>query len=163
MVPIHHILTVLPLAMSPLTAASSIPPTTQCKATPSSSAWPSHAQWSTLNQTLGGSLMTPRPPAAVCHHDQPEYDPKKCAVVQQEWSMYDFHAANPISVMWDNWANDTCLPVSNVTCSAKGYPSYVVNARCATEVRTAVLFGKSPDFKVSGQNSFKLTSTSCQA
>lgn len=113
-----------------------------CKAHPGTSAWPSASTWAALNRTLDGRLLQPPPPGAVCHPGQPTYNASQCANVAEEWKTYEFHAANPISVMWDKFDNYTCLPEKNVTCSPAGYPAYVVNASCAEHVKIGVDFGK---------------------
>lgn len=112
-----------------------------CKAHPGTSSWPSASTWAALNKTLDGRLLQPAPPGAVCHPDQPTYNASQCANVAEEWKTYDFHAANPISVMWDQYDNFTCLPDMNTTCSPAGYPAYVVNASTAEHVKIGIDFG----------------------
>lgn len=121
---------------------TSIPGT--CKSYPGTPSWPSAATWAALNQTLDGRLLQPPPPGAVCHPGQPTYNASQCANVTEEWKTYDFHAANPISVMWDKFDNFTCLPEQNTTCSPAGYPAYVVNASCAEHVKIGIDFGNFP-------------------
>ena len=115
----------------------------QCKAFPGSSSWPSPKKWMALNETLGGQLIKPVPPGGVCHRDAPNYDKAECPSVQKGWETYDFHAADPVSSMWDNWSNYTCLPdLPNATCTGNGYPSYVINATTPKHVQQGVNFGK---------------------
>ena len=121
-----------------------------CKATPSSSSWPSHQKWNALNTALDGRLITPTPPGAVCHPDQPSYNTEQCTRISQAWTSYDFHVKDPVSVMWDNVANYTCLPNSKLPCSDQGYPAFVVNATTAKHVKLAVDFGEpAPQFSAS--------------
>lgn len=68
-----------------------------CKATPGSPAWPSEAAWAEFNQSVGGRLLQPAPPGAVCHPGQSTYDAEQCAVVTTAWRTYDFHSNDPIS------------------------------------------------------------------
>lgn len=112
-----------------------------CKAHPGTAFWPSTGTWAALNQTLDGRLLQPPPPGAVCHPDQPTYNASQCANVAEEWKTYEFHAENPISVMWDQYDNSTCLPEMNTTCSPAGYPAYVVNASSAEHVKISIDFG----------------------
>ncbi|KAH7232093.1 hypothetical protein B0J15DRAFT_539316 [Fusarium solani] len=63
----------------------------------------SHQTWSRLNESLAGRLLAPPPPGAVCHPGWPTYDRDTCPQVQKNWSVYEFHADNPISVMWDHY------------------------------------------------------------
>ena len=48
---------------------------------------------------------------------------------------------DPVSTLWNNWNNDTCLPDPKLPCSDDGYPSLVVNATTARHVQLAVDFG----------------------
>lgn len=118
------------------------PPPESCKAYPGTSSWPSAHTWAALNQTLNGRLLQPSPPGAVCHPGQSTYNTGQCSQVAEEWKTYDFHAGNPISVMWDKFSNFTCLPDKNTLCSPAGYPAYVVNASTAEHVKIGVDFGK---------------------
>ncbi|GJN81772.1 hypothetical protein PLIIFM63780_005307 [Purpureocillium lilacinum] len=123
-------------------ASASCPGTNSCKAAPGSRAWPSPGAWNALNSTVGGRLLAPAPPGAVCHPDQPTYNPEQCPAAQRGWSSYDWHAADPVSMMMDQFANDTCLPNAQYPCSGKGYPNYVVNATTASHVKAAVDFAR---------------------
>lgn len=68
-----------------------------CKASPGSAAWPSERAWAELDQSLGGRLLRPPPPGAVCHPGQPTFDAEQCTVVTAAWHTYDFHSNDPIS------------------------------------------------------------------
>lgn len=147
----HTIISLLPsLALAgalPRTSSSS-----SCKAFPGSPSWPSADLWTQLNDTVSGRLLHPALPGGVCHKGQPNYDAEQCEAVGADgevgkglWSSYDWHAADPLSVEWDNWANWTCLPRTDVPCSRAGYPAYVVNASSAEHVAAAVNFGMSSD------------------
>lgn len=87
-------------------------------------------------------MLQPTPPAAVCHTGWPNYDPSACSDVKSNWSVYEYHCENPISVMWDQFTNDTCLPNEDFPCSASGYPAYVVNATTPEHVKLGIDFGK---------------------
>lgn len=112
-----------------------------CKAYPGTTEWPSSASWQHLNKTLDGRLLSPTPPAAVCHFDQPSYNADQCLTVQKDWTVWDFHTNNPVSVVWDQFANDTCLPDPEAPCSPRGYPPFVVNARTPEHIKLGVDFG----------------------
>ncbi|UNI22232.1 hypothetical protein JDV02_008139 [Purpureocillium takamizusanense] len=116
--------------------------TSSCKAAPGSRAWPSLGEWQALNASAGGRLLSPAPPGAPCHPDQPGYSAEACAAAQRGWRLYDWHAADPVSMMLDQFANYTCLPQERYPCSGQGYPSYVVNATEATHVKAAVDFAR---------------------
>ncbi len=112
-----------------------------CKAVPGSTDWPSPEIWGTLNETTGGRLLQPTPPGAVCHKTQPSYNAAKCIDVQNNWPNELFHTNDPISVEWNNWTNDTCIPVPSLDCSSVGYPVYVINATTPQHVKAGVDFG----------------------
>ncbi|KAI8255946.1 hypothetical protein K4K58_005278 [Colletotrichum sp. SAR11_239] len=98
--------------------------------------------WAALNESLGGRLLQPAAPGAVCHPGEPTYDAGRCAAVQAGWSRFDFHKADPVSVMWDNWSNDTCLPDAAYLCRADGYSAFVVNATTPEHVKFGVDFAR---------------------
>jgi hypothetical protein len=114
----------------------------ECKATPSNSSWPSTDVWAAFNSSLGGQLIQPTPPGAVCHADQADYNATACVNVQTEWETYPFHRADPVSSAWNNYNNDTCLPDPTYSCSGEGYPLYVVNATTEEHVVLGVQFAR---------------------
>ncbi|OCL06355.1 FAD-binding domain-containing protein [Glonium stellatum] len=113
-----------------------------CKFTPASPGWPSIADWNALNSSLSGRLLRPLPPGAVCHLSEPDFNVTVCATVAEEWLTNSFHVNNPISSEWNNWNNDSCLPVSTDPCSGEGYPVYVINATSAEHVKLGVDFAR---------------------
>lgn len=113
-----------------------------CRSIPGDPSWPSPREWASLNKTLDGRLLQPPPPAAVCHPEQPSYDPRKCSNVVEQWKKYEYHVENPISVMSSPFANDACLPDPSLPCSSKGYPVFVVNATSSQHVKLGIDFGK---------------------
>ncbi len=112
-----------------------------CKAVPGTPAWPSADAWARFNESLAGGLLQPPPPGAVCHPGQATYDQAACPAVQAAWSTYEFHQASPISMDWNQWTNDSCLPLPGAPCSGQGYPLFVVNATTPRHVQLAVQFG----------------------
>lgn len=114
----------------------------QCRPVPGDPDWPSPDKWAALNRTVSGHLIAPVPPAAPCHADQPNYDPATCANLKQAFTTFDYYNTIPVGSQVPAWDNDTCLPVETAPCSAKGYPSYVINATTAADVKAGVDFGK---------------------
>lgn len=112
-----------------------------CKNVPGDAGWPSEAKWAALNSSIDGRLLRPPPPAAVCHPDQPTYDAAACADIQKAWLTHGFHVSNPISNMWNQWNNDSCLPDAKSPCSGRGYPVYVIDASTKERVKAGVDFG----------------------
>ncbi|KAL7948118.1 FAD-binding domain-containing protein [Trichoderma barbatum] len=128
------------------------PHTESCKAHPGTSSWPSSHAWAALNQTLNGRLLRPLPPGAVCHPGQPTFNETQCSKVADEWKTYEFHAGNPVSVMWDRFDNYTCLPEENTPCSPAGYPAYVVNASNAEHVKFGIDFARKHNVRLNVKN-----------
>ncbi|KAI1809726.1 FAD-binding domain-containing protein [Poronia punctata] len=125
-----------------------ISPDDGCKAFPGTDSWPSRETWSRLNQTLGGKLLAPTPPAAACHKEQATFDLNLCASIGKEWTDDAFHTENPISSMWQQYNNDTCLPSQDTPCSPTGYPAYVVDARSASDVKKGIDFAREHNIRV---------------
>lgn len=117
-------------------------PTPKCKAIPGTRSWPPEASWARLNESTGGRLLQPAPPGAVCHSGQPTFDAAKCTAVNASWTQYEFHARDPVSVDWNQWTNDSCLPWDGYPCSREGYPVLVVNASAPAHVKAAVDFAR---------------------
>lgn len=68
-------------------------PPPRCKVIPGDREWPSPASWNVLKAAVGGRLINPIPPAAVCHEEfegKQTYDAAKCQEVTTEWSGQDF-------------------------------------------------------------------------
>jgi hypothetical protein len=113
-----------------------------CRTIPTDAKWPSLDAWQKLNASIDGRLLRPTPLGAYCHPDQPVYNADKCKQVQAAWSDEFIHTGDPVSVIWNNWNNDTCLPDPKAPCSGDGYPYYVVNATNANHVKAGIDFGK---------------------
>lgn len=79
--PFWTILALLPIAQ--LGTAS--PAQRSCKVVPESPNWPSDADWATLNKAVGGRLLKPAPPAAVCHRGWPTYRTAACSDLNGGW------------------------------------------------------------------------------
>ncbi|PHH93046.1 hypothetical protein CDD83_1748 [Cordyceps sp. RAO-2017] len=114
----------------------------ECKAFPGSRAWPSRSVWQGLNEKLGGRLLAPPPPGAVCHPGQATYNPDQCPNVQRLWPTFEFHAQNPVSIVWNQWNNFSCLPDPKAPCDGRRYPPYVVDASSAKHVKLGVDFAR---------------------
>ncbi|QBZ65924.1 hypothetical protein PoMZ_12891 [Pyricularia oryzae] len=121
----------------------------RCKAVPGAHEWPSEEQWQALNASLGGQLIRPTPPGAVCHPDQPSYNAERCAAVQTGgWQGFALHVNDPVSMMSNTWTNDSCLPDPSLPCSGSGYPVYVVNASAVEHVQLGVKFAKKHNIRL---------------
>jgi hypothetical protein len=130
------------LQLLALTDAGQSSPTPSCKASLGSPDWPSASAWAALNHSVAGRLLQPPPPGAVCHPGQVTYNAQTCPAVMEAWPTIFFHEDNPVSVAWNNWSNDSCLPYPDTPCSGEGYPVYVVNATCKEDVKEGVDFAR---------------------
>ncbi|PKS09465.1 hypothetical protein jhhlp_004081 [Lomentospora prolificans] len=113
-----------------------------CKVIPGDANWPSQASWARFNESIGGGLLQPAPPGAVCHQGFRTYDPDQCPAVVSGWATYHFHAEHPTSSQWNQFSNDSCLPDPSNPCDASGYPTFVVNATETEHVQAAVNFAR---------------------
>ncbi|KXJ94189.1 hypothetical protein Micbo1qcDRAFT_187915 [Microdochium bolleyi] len=134
-------------------ATATGPPRDHCKAYPGDRSWPSDAAWAALNGTSGGRLIRPVPPGAVCHRPAgggggTGPGAAQCAAVAAQWRTQLFHAADPVSPMWNHFANDTCLPDPDAPCSPAGYPAYVLNADSAAVVKLGVDFARKHNIRL---------------
>lgn len=141
------------LALCALTLTSASCPSKDCKAFPGSPDWPSDSEWTRLNNDIDGQLLNPELPGGVCHEGQPNYDGDQCSVIAEAWTTFEFHVADPFSLMMNQFSNFTCLPDPQFHCSGQGYPSYVANVTTAKHVKAAVDFGKHTSPKDTGQHS----------
>ncbi|KAE9983863.1 hypothetical protein BLS_003521 [Venturia inaequalis] len=138
------ILTLFPIAQ----LGNASPAQSSCKAVPGNPDWPSDADWTTLNKALGGRLLKPAPPAAVCHRGWSTYSAAACSDLNQGWKNSDWHAANPTSSMWQNYNNYSCPPEPNAPCTNAGYPVYVVAAKTVDDVKAAVDFARTRNIRL---------------
>jgi hypothetical protein len=157
---LHHLI----LFLVPSVLGGLVPKT--CKAYPGSSDWPSHKAWSRLNDTLDGRLFAPVPPGAVCHKGWPSYDKDTCPEVAEAWKHYDLHTQDPVSLIYDQYSNWTCLPDESYPCSGTGYPAYVINVTEAEDIKIGVDFGKyfmiQQELLLTNGSSEKQRQTRCQ-
>lgn len=113
-----------------------------CRAAPGSPDWPAPNIWAQLNETTAGQLIKPVPAAMVCQASLPDFDAGQCYTTSWQWADEYFHSRDPVSVNWNNWSNDTCLPDPLFPCSGDGYPAYVINATTPDHVKAGIEFGE---------------------
>ncbi|KAK8074893.1 FAD binding domain-containing protein, partial [Apiospora hydei] len=119
-----------------------------CKAAPGFPGWPTDEEWANYNKSVGGRLIQPSPPGAMCHLGQPTFDPCRCSKVAAGWRTSEFHQDDPVSSMVNQYANDTCLPLPEYPCSSAGYPAFVVNATTAEHIKTSLIFAREHNIRV---------------
>jgi hypothetical protein len=122
----------------------------RCKAFPGDASWPGEEEWSRLNETLGGALLNPLPPASVCYRTSPNYNTDACAFLVHNASQTTFYLDDPLSIA-NYWSQgNTCLPSLAPTgiCARGGYPVYVVNATSVAHVQAAVNFARDKNVRL---------------
>ncbi|KAH8879714.1 FAD binding domain protein [Thozetella sp. PMI_491] len=125
-----------------------------CKVTPSDALWPSAAEWSGLNCSIGGVLLATQPVGASCYADNSFRSPYSCDDVNTNWAYSAFHAATPESIDYPFFANNTCVPPSatgydaDKLCTLGGLPAYVVNATSEQQIATAVRWADQRNIRI---------------
>jgi hypothetical protein len=133
-----------PTAENASSAATGIPKGT-CKWVPGQEGWPKDADWAELNRQVQGRLSKPTPPAAPCHRELGGSG--NCQSVRDGFGDSAWHARNPVSNMWQNYNNYSCMP-NGGECTTVGYPVYVVAARSASDVKAAVDFARTKNIRL---------------
>jgi hypothetical protein len=129
-------------AVPPGSATTGIP-AGSCKWVPSQSGWPTDAEWNALGQAVKGRLLRPVPPAAACHG----IGDGSCDSVKLGFRDSTWHANNPVSNMWQNYNNYSCMP-TGTSCTGTGYPVYVVEAQEASDVKAAIDFAREKNVRL---------------
>ncbi len=128
------------LSLSVLSFDQAVSSTQYCKPVPGGTRWPSLADWTALNETVGGRLIAPTPPGAVCQPSSAAFNNESCAeLLSTGWASSAWHATDAVSA---DYNDDTCLPSALAPCSGNGYPTYVVNATKGSDVQAAVRFAQ---------------------
>jgi hypothetical protein len=121
-----------------------------CKAFPDSIDWPSEDEWSKLNTSLGGALLKPLPPGAVCYNNTAVYNPTQCLNLLFKGFTSRFYIDDPLTVLTTWTQGDTCdvtfLPQGQ--CTQGGFPTYVVNATTVKQVQAGVNFARNKNIRL---------------
>lgn len=122
----------------------------RCKVFPGDATWPSQEEWNRLNTSLGGVLLNPLPPAAVCYRTSPVFDTAKCDFLLANASRTTFYLDDPVTILTQWPQGNTCLASRNPTgnCTQGGFPVYVVNATSVKHVQAAVNFARNTNVRL---------------
>lgn len=126
----------------------------RCKANPLDASWPRHSQWTALNESIDGALLSTSPVAASCWDDTSYSSPYSCHTVEANWTSSIFHAAQPESIGAWIFANDSCVPPDTSGsstaqgCRLGGLPSYIINATTESQVGTALKWASNRNVRV---------------
>ncbi|EYB23020.1 hypothetical protein FG05_13840 [Fusarium graminearum] len=130
-----------------LATGSSAAAKESCKCFPGDSCWPSDAEWSRLNSTVGGRLVATVPLGSPCH--DPTYNAEECKNLQSEWHYSSVHTQSSSSMMAPLFANQSCDPFQprDKPCTLGNYIRYAVNVTSAEDVTTAVKFAQKKNIR----------------
>ncbi|KAK8085333.1 hypothetical protein PG997_006604 [Apiospora hydei] len=100
----------------------------RCRAFPGEPSWPPEEEWNKLNESLGGTLLAPHPPGAVCYSTSQYYDQGSCNGILTGARSSRFYIDDPVSgfTVWTE--GRTCLVANNTqgNCTQGGFPVYVI-------------------------------------
>jgi len=115
----------------------------RCKIAPGDRGWPSGSEWHKFNETLGGALLKPVPPAAACYAG-PYRDAEQCNFLLTQARSTRFYSDDPLTVLTDWPQGNTCQASSAPAgaCTQGGFPAYVVNATTVRHIQLAVNFAR---------------------
>ncbi|KAI1869216.1 uncharacterized protein JN550_005846 [Neoarthrinium moseri] len=126
----------------------------QCKVFPESPDWPLDDEWVKLNNTLGGALLKPAPPGAVCYNSSSYYNSDQCTYIVRNAANSRFYINDPLTVL-TAWAQGNTCPATLTTqgvCTQGGFPTYVVNATTVKQVQIAVNFARNRNIRLVVKN-----------
>lgn len=99
-----------------------------CRAFPGETSWPPEEEWEKLNGSLGGALLQPSPPGAVCYNNSESYDQAACNRILSTARSSRFYIDDPVTGL-TSWTQGRTCPVANNprgNCTQGGFPAYVV-------------------------------------
>lgn len=157
-----------PVVLKPLLTA---------RQTPNTPCFPKDDDWKALNSSVNGALIKTIPLASVCYQDSPfdDFNDTLCKEVASQWTNSSLHAADPASIDYPIWANDSCNPIyangtsitgdpnaGNKGCSlggggggrgfGGGYAYYSVNVSSAEQVSAALKWAGQKGVRVTIKN-----------
>ncbi|KAF9291710.1 hypothetical protein BGZ68_002734 [Mortierella alpina] len=142
-------------ALIPLSLAEEIPNPTipsrrSCRCLPSQPCWPSEAAWSSLNQAVGGRLVTTKPAAFSCH--DPHYDSTACHQIEKGYFDVLWRQEQPGAMQRANWevfGSRGCQGLNRTTpCFQGAVPLYSVNVTNVEDIQTAVRFASQHNIRL---------------
>lgn len=131
--------------------------TNHCRCRPSDPCWPTTDQWSALNSSINGNLVSVRPVADACH--RPGFNLNQCDAVLANNNNSLFRSEQPGAVQWTNWEawpkrNESCYPeVSQYTPCGQGRISlYSAVVESAEDIQEAVRFASRYNVRLAIKN-----------
>lgn len=119
-----------------------------CRCFPGDECWPTTADWSQLNQTVGGRLVATVPLAAPCH--DPIYDAAECQRLRDNWVWPQQHYDSSSSIMAPFFANRSCDPFTakDVPCMLGNYVQFAINVSSASDIAAGIRFAKERNIRL---------------
>jgi hypothetical protein len=121
----------------------------ECLTFPGNADWPTDEEWNQLNTTLGGALLKPTPPGAVCYKGA-QYDAAKCRSLVLTGGFSRVYLDDPVSVLTRWTEGDTCpamlYPTGN--CTQGGFPVYVVKATTVRHIQAGINFARNKNIRL---------------
>ncbi len=130
--------------------------TPACRAFPGSANWPSATEWAQLNASMGGGLLHPTPPGAVCYAGAAGlgvFNMTQCFGLLFGAFGTRLYIDDPLTVLSSWPQGDTCPPTMpgldpRATCTQGGFPEYVVNVSTVKQVQAAVNFARNKNVRL---------------
>ncbi|KAJ5104156.1 hypothetical protein N7532_004685 [Penicillium argentinense] len=137
--------------------AIAAPQAGHCRCRPHDACWPSHQQWSALNDTIEGNLVAVRPLASVCH--AADYNAQACNTTTELWTNSFWRSSQPGAGQWQNWEawpehHESCYIESprNSRCGQGRISLYSAKVRTASHVQKAVQFASAHNLRLAIKN-----------
>ncbi|KAH8985527.1 FAD-binding domain-containing protein [Lactarius akahatsu] len=116
----------------------------RCRNQPGDPGYPAAADWSTLNNTIGGRLLRVVPSVEAC---------RKLGCTEAQWASGIFRQTIPGAMNAYNWEQDYTPPaelclLNGTTCAQGNVPLYAVNATIAQHIQAGVRFARAHDLRV---------------
>ncbi|RYP53654.1 hypothetical protein DL768_001434 [Monosporascus sp. mg162] len=128
-----------------------------CRCQPDQPCWPSPQQWSALNHSIHGNLVSVQPVAMACYESPSS---TACQEVTALWSNSTWRAAQPGAVQWENWEawpehNESCYleSASYMGCEQGRISLYSAVVRSEHHIQEAVRFAKRHNLRLVINNS----------
>ncbi|PWY84973.1 FAD binding domain protein [Aspergillus heteromorphus CBS 117.55] len=141
------------LIASPIPSLTpSLTPSPTCRCHPHLPCWPSPSEWTLLNATLNGKLISTTPLASICHTtpNHPPYNASACQTLRADWPLPKTHYTSPSSPMAPWFNTETCNPFlpPDAPCTLGALPAYVVNATCADDYIQTINFARTHNLRL---------------
>ncbi|KAI1080908.1 hypothetical protein F5B20DRAFT_588868 [Whalleya microplaca] len=123
----------------------------KCRCFPGDACWPTLAEWSSFNATVGGRLIATTPIAASCHQSNlANYDAQACQALRDVWWFPGTHLATSSSPMAPFWANASCDPFTAPTdqCVVGSYVQYAVKAANIADYQATLAFAAAKNIRL---------------